>query len=167
MELLKKLLAILFVALLIQACGNNNASPKAIATGTIGAADIEIVYHQPSARGRTMIGGDKVPYEVVWRTGANDATTFETSGDLVVVGKVLPKGKYGLFTIPGESEWTIIFNSVHDMWGKNGYDEAKDVLRVVVSADKTPQHVETFSISVENDGIVLMWENSFIKVPLQ
>ena len=121
------LLIIAFVAFLIHACGNNNASPEAVAAGTIGAADIEIVYHQPSARGRTMIGGEKVPYGVVWRTGANNATTFETSGDLIVGGELLSKGKYGLFTIPGEKGWVIIFNSVHDMWGKNDYDEAKDV----------------------------------------
>lgn len=166
---MKKVTYLLFVlfAALVHACGNNNASPKAVTNGTVGATNIEIAYHQPSARGRTMIGGEKVPYGVVWRTGANNATTFQTSGDLLVGGRTLPQGKYGLFTIPGESEWTIIFNSVHDMWGKNAYEEANDVLRVVVPAEKTPQHVETFNISVENNTLILMWENSLIKVPIQ
>lgn len=151
----------------IQACAQQKKSPKAVAEGAIGSAEIEVNYHQPSARGRTMIGGEKVPYGVVWRTGANNATTFETSADIKVGGETLSKGKYGFFTIPGEKEWTVIFNSVHDMWGKNDYDEAKDMLRVKVPAGKSESYVETFTISVENDGLVLAWENSEVKVPIK
>ncbi|MEM1407257.1 MAG: DUF2911 domain-containing protein [Bacteroidota bacterium] len=151
----------------VQACVQNKKSPKAMAEGTISGAEIKISYHQPSARGRTMIGGEKVPYGVVWRTGANNATTFEASSDIKVGGETLPKGIYGLYTIPDKEEWTVIFNSVSDLWGKDGYDESKDVLRVKVSSSKPEAHVETFIISVVDDGMVLAWENSEVKVPIE
>jgi hypothetical protein len=78
-----------------------------------------------------------VPYGKVWRTGANEATIFETTGDLVINGQKLPAGKYGLFTVPGEKEWTIIFNSVWDQWGAFKYDASRDVLRIKANAVKS------------------------------
>ncbi|TRX54285.1 DUF2911 domain-containing protein [Fulvivirga sp. M361] len=164
-----KQLNILFsvALLLLISCAYGQESPPAEAKGTISGAEIKINYHQPSARGRTMIGGDKVPYGKVWRTGANNATTFEVSKDIKVEGKKLPKGKYSFFTIPGEKEWTIIFNSEPEQWGAYKYDESKDVLRVKVAAGKPADHVETFDISVEKDGVVLAWEKSLVKVGVQ
>lgn len=162
-------LTILFSAVLCLLFTNTYAqeSPPAEAKGTIGGAEITINYHQPSARGRTMIGGEKVPYGKVWRTGANNATTFEISKDIKVAGEKLAKGKYALFTIPGEKEWTIIFNSVPDQWGAYKHDESKDVLRVKVAADKPADHVETFNISVEKEAVVLAWEKSLVKIGIQ
>ena len=83
------------------------ASPKAEASGSLGASKVKIVYSQPSARGRKIMGG-LVPYGEVWRTGANEATTIEFDAPVKVEGKDLAAGKYSLFTIPGEAEWTII-----------------------------------------------------------
>src|SRR6187431_2271455 len=85
------------------------ASPKAEASGTLGAAKTKVTYCQPSARGRKVMGA-LVPYGEVWRTGANEATVIEFDKPVKVEGKDLAAGKYSLFTIPGESEWTIIFN---------------------------------------------------------
>ena len=140
----------------------NQPSPPATAKGTIGKMDVEVNYHAPSARGRTIMG-DLVPYGQVWRTGANNATTISFSSDVKVEGKSLPAGKYALFTIPGESEWTIIFNKVTEQWGSFNYDEDEDALRVSVKPSKTGEFVETFHIDVVGDGVTLAWENTMVK----
>src|SRR6187401_294010 len=85
------------------------ASPPAKAEGTIDGVKVTIDYHQPSAKGRKIMGG-LVPYGEVWRTGANNSTSIEFSSDVKIEGKALPKGKYGLYTLPGENEWVIIIN---------------------------------------------------------
>ena len=97
-------------------------SPPDKVSEKVGSATITIDYSQPSVKDREIWGG-LVPYGKVWRTGANEATTFENSADVKVEGESLKAGKYGLFTIPEANEWTIIFNSVPDQWGSGGYDE--------------------------------------------
>ena len=134
-------------------------SPPAKAEGVAGAAKIVIDYSRPSAKGRKMLGGIE-PFGKVWRTGANEATTFEVDKNLTIEGKELPKGKYALFTIPGENEWTIIFNKTAAQWGAYEYKEAEDALRVTVKPGKTDKFVETFNISVEGNKVVLRWENT-------
>jgi hypothetical protein len=134
-------------------------SPKETVKGKAGAADVEIVYSRPSSRGRTMIGGNE-PYGEVWRTGANEATTIQFDKAVKIEGKDLAAGKYALFTIPGEKEWTIIFNKDHKQWGAYNYKKEDDVLRVTVPARKPKSFVETFTISVDNNEITLAWENS-------
>lgn len=133
-------------------------SPKETVEATIDGVKTTIVYSRPSARGRKMIGG-KEPYGKVWRTGANKATTIEFSHDVLIEGKALPAGKYGLFTIPGADEWIIIFNKVHDQWGAFSYNESEDALRVKVKTSQPGTFVETFTIAPESDGITLKWEN--------
>jgi len=133
-------------------------SPPAEAHATIGDRAVSINYSSPAVKGRT-IWGDLVPYSKVWRTGANEATIFETSGDLVINGQKLPAGKYGLFTIPGEKEWTIIFNSVWDQWGAFKYDATKDVLRVNVNAAKSEMFNERMKFEINDHVITLLWEN--------
>ncbi|HEX8708695.1 MAG TPA: DUF2911 domain-containing protein [Pyrinomonadaceae bacterium] len=128
-------------------------SPKASVMQTIGVTDITITYSRPGVKGRTIWGeapaatgttgaatlddasrrpkdAPIVPYGHVWRSGANEATTFTVTDDVLVNGQKLPAGTYSLHTIPGKNEWTIIFNSVADQWGSFNYDEKKDVLRV-------------------------------------
>lgn len=134
-------------------------SPKETVKGKAGAANVEIVYSRPSSRGRTMIGGNE-PYGEVWRTGANEATTIQFDKAVKIEGKDLAAGKYALFTIPGEKEWTIIFNKDHKQWGAYNYKKEDDVLRVTVPARKPKSFVETFTISAENNEITLAWENS-------
>lgn len=134
-------------------------SPKETVKGKAGNANVEIVYSRPASRGRTMLGGNE-PYGQVWRTGANEATTIEFDKAVKIEGKDLPAGKYALFTIPGEKEWTIIFNKEHKQWGAYNYKQGEDALRVTVPAKKTKSPVETFTISLENNEVVLAWENS-------
>lgn len=135
------------------------ASPPATASAKIaGGATITINYSQPSVKGRT-IGKDLEPLPgKVWRTGANNATVFETDKNIKVEGQDLPAGKYGLFTIAGEDEWTIIFNKTWDQWGAFKYDESKDALRVKVKPVKAPAFAEKFTINVDKSGKVsLLW----------
>ena len=134
-------------------------SPKETVKGKAGDANVEIVYSRPSSRGRTMIGGNE-PYGEVWRTGANEATTIQFDKNVKIEGKELAAGKYALFTIPGEKEWTIIFNKDHKQWGAYNYKKDDDVLRVTVPVEKPKSFVETFTISLEKNDIVLAWENS-------
>ena len=135
-------------------------SPEATSEGTIGAAKVKIVYSQPSARGRKVMG-ELVPFGAVWRTGANARTSFEISKPVKIEGKDLAAGKYSIFTIPGESEWTIIFNK--DL--KSSYSDYKkedDVLRVNVKSTKISDFVETFNISVGKDEVQMKWENTAV-----
>ena len=158
---MKKTISTLFLAL-VTATGfaqdKAMPSPAATAEGTFGSAKVKIEYHQPSAKGRKIMGS-LVPYGDVWRTGANETTTIEFSGPAKIEGKDLAAGKYGLFTIPGENEWTIIINK-GIKWGAYTYKKEEDVLRVTVKPSKTDSFVETFVISVEKDQVVMKWENT-------
>ncbi len=155
-----KRIAFLMVASLLPTFAQEKASsPKATAEGKIGAAKVTIVYFQPAARGRKIMG-ELVPFGEVWRTGANDATTIEFDKPVKIEGKDLPAGKYSLFTIPGENEWTIIFNKEHKQWGAYSYKEKDDALRVKVKSGKTANFVELFTIAVDKDAVKLSWENT-------
>jgi hypothetical protein len=154
------------VSSLTVAAQDKPASPKAEAKGTVGSAKVTVVYHQPSMRGRKVMGG-LVPYGEVWRTGANDATTIEFDKPVKVEGKDLAAGKYALFTIPGENEWTIIFNSEVKQWGAYSYKKENDVLRVTVKPTKVSSPVETFVIAVAGDQLELKWENTSVPVKIK
>lgn len=146
---------ILFTNLVAQ---EKPASPPAKAEGTIDGVKVTVDYHQPSAKGRKIMGG-LVPYGEVWRTGANATTSIEFSGNVKLEGQALAKGKYGLFTIPGENEWTIIINKQAD-GSPYDYSDAKDAIRVKVKPAKTSGFVETFTITTEKNQVVLKWENT-------
>ena len=133
-------------------------SPQETVEAKVGGATTTIVYCRPSARGRTMIGGNE-PFGEVWRTGANAATTITFDKAVTIEGKDLAAGKYSLFTIPNKDEWTIIFNSVHTQWGAYDYDKSKDVLRVTAKVEKPKAFVETFTISTDKSKVTLAWEN--------
>jgi hypothetical protein len=135
-------------------------------TQTIGDTTVAIVYHRPNVKGRKIWDGLE-PYGKVWRMGANENTTFEVSNDVKINGQVLPKGKYGLHSIPNKDEWTIIFNKVNNEWGSYNYDQKQDALRVTAKPMKSDLQ-ETMSLSFENvkantADIVVAWEN--VKVP--
>lgn len=141
-------------------------SPPATVTEQIGEATITIDYSQPSMRGREIFGG-LVPFEKIWRTGANEATTFETDKEIGVNGEMLPAGKYALFTIPGEKEWVLIFNSVSEQWGAYNYDESKDVLRVKAKA-KQHEETEQMTISIEEEGLIhLDWAETRVTLNIK
>jgi len=142
-------------------------SPPATASGKVKGANITINYSSPAVKGRTIFP-DLHPYGEVWRAGANEATLFETDRDIKVEGKTLPAGKYSLYAIPGEKEWTIIFNKQTGQWGvKRGgvtsRDEAQDALTVQAKPKKTGL-TERMAYEVNDRGFVLRWEN--VEVPV-
>lgn len=137
-------------------------SPPDSVTGTIGSSTITINYSSPSVKGR-KVWGSLVPYDSVWRAGANEATTFETTKDIKVQGKNLPAGKYALFVIPTKSEWTIIFNKVSNQWGAYSYKKAEDQLRVTASPRKAAFH-ERLTYTINKNGFSLFWENTEVPV---
>ncbi len=138
-------------------------SPPVEVKGKISNADIMIAYSAPSVKER-KIWGDLVPYGKVWRTGANEATIFETSAEIKINGSVLPAGKYALFTIPGEKTWTIIFNSAFAQWGAYQYDASKDVLRIEATPEQGT-HQEQMLFAIEDGKIVLAWDK--LRLPLK
>lgn len=136
-------------------------SPKSTFTQQVGLSEVSITYSRPSVKGRA-IWGALVPYDKVWRTGANEQTIFKISDDAMVQGMKLAAGSYSLHTIPGKEEWTLIFNSAANPSGNYSYDAAKDALRVKVKprvAEMT--EMMTFSVPTvtRDEGIVtLQWE---------
>lgn len=142
-------------------CGQGDKSkrpspPAVVSETTTSGVTITIDYSQPSVKGRT-IGKELAPYGKVWRTGANEATVFEVSKDVNIEGQPLASGKYGLYSIPGEAEWVIIFNKTWNQWGTN-YKEADDALRVKVTPGKTSAFTEKMTFAIGKDGKVsLMW----------
>jgi len=132
-------------------------SPPAKVSETIASgATISIDYSQPSVKGRT-IGKEIAPYGEVWRTGANEATVFETSKDVKIEGKTLPAGKYGLYSIPGADKWTLIFNKTWKQWG-TAYSQDDDALRIDVKPSRAPATTEKMTFNIAKNGEVsLMW----------
>lgn len=151
--------AAMLVTSAASAQGKKPASPPAKVSEKIASgATITINYSQPSVKGRT-IGKDLEPLPgKVWRTGADKATVFETDKDVTIEGVKLPAGKYGLFTILNEKDWTIILNKTWDQWGAFKYKQEDDVLRASVPIGKAPAFTETFTINIGKDGKVsLLW----------
>ncbi len=149
----------------------NQASPPATATGKVNDATITINYSSPGVKGRP-IWGALVPYDKVWRAGANAATIFETDKDIKVEGKDLKAGKYSLYAIPGEKEWTMIFNSQTGQWGikmdgSTTEDPAKDALRVMVKPQKAKAMQERMEYVIDKNGFALVWENVSVPVSIK
>ena len=170
---MKKVFAILSIAGMLLATTSLSAqdkkedkskrpSPPAKVSEKISSgAAISIDYSQPSVKGRT-IGKDLEPKgEAVWRTGANEATIFETDKAVTINGKALPAGKYSLFTIAGKDEWTIIFNKTWNQWGAYDYKQADDILRVKAKAATAAALAEKMTFTIAKDGnVALLWGNT-------
>ncbi len=121
-------------------------SPTFELKGTVGLADVKVVYSRPSAKGRKVFGR-LVPFGEVWRTGANASTKISFSQDVKIEGNPVPAGEYALYSIPGENEWTIILSKNLTWWGSLGYDAAEDFLRFTVPTKHPSSHYETFTVS--------------------
>ena len=143
-------------------------SPLTTKEGKAGSKTIKVQYGAPAVKGRT-IWGDLVPYNVVWRTGANEATYIDITEAITVEGKPLAAGKYSLFTIPKESgAWTVIFNSDWNLeHGHFQHNEKNDVLRVEVQPKWEATSQENLSIAVEAPGLVIRWEKLTLPVAIQ
>ena len=159
--------ALILVLTLLFADGNYaqdrkiRVSPKAGVSQTVGVTDISISYSRPGVKGR-IIWGELVPYGKVWRAGADEATKITFSTDVLIEGKKLSAGSYGLFVIPNKNEWTIIFNKVADQWGAFEYNESQDALRLKVKTQSIDfQEWLTYSFYKTSDStalISLVWE---------
>ncbi|GAA4498797.1 DUF2911 domain-containing protein [Hymenobacter ginsengisoli] len=135
-------------------------SPPAVAKADVHGTEVTIDYSKPSLKGRAAFGEKSplAPVGEVWRTGANEATTFTVSKPVKINGQALAAGTYGLFTIPGATEWTIIFNKTAKQWGAYDYKAADDVLRVKVKPTTLASPVEQFTITADKSGkVALMW----------
>ena len=139
-------------------------SPPQLATGKIRHATVTISYSSPSVKGR-VIWGALVPFDKVWRAGANEATTFETDKDIKVEGKVLPAGKYSFFLLPRQNAaWTAIFNKEPKQWGAFKYEESKDQLRVDIKPTALRDTVQALDYRITHKGFSLNWEK--VSVPI-
>ncbi len=151
-------------------------SPLDSLTFTAGGKRVKVCYGRPSARGRTMIGGQGVPYGKLWRTGANEPTVIFTPVSLEIAGVTVEPGKYSLYTVPGEKEWEVIVNRSTSQWGhENSYTDevrAQEVGRGKATAEKLTAPVETFTITAEPASgdiqrLVLTWEKTKVAIPVK
>ncbi len=147
-------------------------SPLAEAKGKLkDGANITITYSSPSVKGR-KIWGDLVPFDKVWRAGANDATLIETDKDLTLEGKKLPAGKYSIYAVPTENDWVIIFSSQTGQPGLNHdetttLDMSKKVMNVLGKTKKSKTMNERLVYTINEKGFVLSWENLDVTVPMK
>lgn len=148
---------LLFAGFALTAFAQEKASPAMTAEGSVGDAKVTVNYSSPAVKGR-MIWGDLVPLGQVWRAGANEATTFTTTKDLLVEGKKLPAGTYSFFIIPDEGQSTFIFNKVAKQWGAFNYDAAEDQLRVNVASGQSSTMEERLKYEVKDGKLVVSWE---------
>ena len=131
---------------------------------------VTIQYSRPSMRSRKIFGG-LVPYDQVWRTGANSATSLKTDADLIIGGASVPAGSYTLYTLPGMKGWKLIINKQTGQWGTE-YSEGQDLARVDMKVSQKPSGTETFTISLDqtsaNSAVLkLDWENTIASVEVQ
>ncbi len=169
--------AIIGAGLLISADANAQSgqlqfpmpSPSSTLKQRVGLTDIEISYSRPSAKGRPVMGG-LLPYGEVWRTGANGRTTISFSTPVKLNDKEIPAGKYSVFTIPGEKNWTVMLNK-NTSGNALAYDASNEVARIESPAITIGQNIETFSIMIndirdDSARIDLLWEHTAVPIRL-
>jgi DUF2911 family protein len=130
---------------------------------------VKVVYGRPQKKGRAIFGA-LVPYNKIWRTGANEATEVTFYKDATFGGKKVPAGTYVLHTIPGEKEWTVILNKNLNVWGAYQYKQEADLVRFKVKPSKADEALEAFSIAFdngENKAMVLGWDKTRVVIPLK
>jgi hypothetical protein len=150
--------------------GKTRPSPPASASCDLGGGKtIKTDYSSPRMKGR-KIYGDLVPFGEVWRTGANDATTFVPGADVVVGGKAIPAGSYTLFTVPTADKWTLIINKKTGEWGIPYTYESDELARIDMKVSKLPSPVEDFTIAYDKSGsgctLRLDWETTRASVEI-
>lgn len=168
-------LALFIYSVLVENIFAKRLSPKDTVKFELNDLKLEVFYNRPYKKNRDIFGA-LVPYNQVWRTGANEATTFETNETLKVNGMPLTAGKYTLWTVPKDSAWEVIFNSKQYSWGVNAemkpmWDPNYDVLNVSVPVQKTDTTIEQFTIAFDNSTdnlfLTMAWDNTKIAVPLK
>ncbi|MEO6961427.1 MAG: DUF2911 domain-containing protein [Puia sp.] len=136
-----------------------------------GLSTIELSYSRPGVKSRKIFG-DLVPYGIVWRTGANQATTLSFGDSVVIGGTPVPPGKYGLLTIPGPDEWTIIITRQTDVTNPSAYKADQDIVRVKARTQEFPYPIETFTILFSNImpascDLAIVWDKTLVALPIK
>lgn len=146
------------------------ASPKASVSQTVGLTDVTVRWSRPAVNGRKVWGG-LVPYGEVWRTGADENTTLTFSTPVTVGGKALPAGSYGLHTIPGEKEWTVVLSTQAKAWGSYSYDPKEDAVRFTAVPKEGPHEERLlFTLADPTDrsvAVTLAWEKLRLSFPVE
>lgn len=145
-------------------------SPAQTIKQDFGLSNIELSYSRPGMRDRKIFG-DLVPYGKVWRTGANNATTLTFGDEVIIGGKTVPAGKYGLLTIPGADEWTMIISKQTDVSSPAAYKESEDVVRVKAKPAKVGMKAETFTmqfanVQAESVDLHIRWDDLLVSLPI-
>lgn len=170
----KLLLAAICMGALVMTEAQQLRTPQPSTTQTVkqdfGLGNIELSYSRPNMKGRKVFG-DLVPFDKVWRTGANSATTLTFSDEVMIGGTKIPAGKYGLLSIPSAKEWTIIITKQTDVTSPAAYKQDMDVVRVKVKPMDLPWSFETFGMSFENikdNSLELMiaWDKTLVALPI-
>lgn len=146
-------------------------SPQSTVSQVIGLTDVEVVYSRPGVRDREIFG-ELVPYNKVWRTGANEPTRITFPDKVTLEGNDLEAGTYALYTIPGKDEWTVILSNNTELWGSYGYQEKDDALRFTVKPVSLPDKVESFTIQFEdlttNSALIsLAWDHTKVAFSIE
>lgn len=179
----KKLLVFMgiMVALVIMAIIGFRAYTKSFSPNEVVAinednVEIRVEYSRPYKKERKIFGG-LVPYDKVWRTGANEATTFHTNVPLKIKGETLPAGTYSLWAKPGKEQWEIIWNNKYGQWGINPFNEGRanldrddDELAIATTVIESSKEFEQFTIELnkinKEINMVMMWDNTMVMVPM-
>lgn len=159
-----------FTATKAQQLTTPQASPTQTLKQNFGLSSVELSYSRPGMKGRKIFG-DLVPYGKVWRTGANGATTLTFGDEVTIGGTKIPAGKYGLLSIPGEKEWTVIISKQTDVTSPDAYKQEQDVVRLNVAPMMLPFPIETFTISFDDVkssscNLSLMWDKVYLAFPI-
>jgi hypothetical protein len=155
---------------------NKRVSPLDSLSFTVEKSSVKLCYSRPSLKGRTMIGGEAVPYGKIWRTGSNEPTMIHTTGPLDIAGVKVPAGTYSLYTVPNEKEWEIIVNRSITQWGhESSYTpevQAQEVGRGKVKAETLKASVEKLTFTAEPNAaktkqLVLEWQTTRVAIPIK
>lgn len=170
----KLLLVALCMSMLVMTEAQQLKTPQPSSTQTLkqefGLGSIELSYSRPNMKGRKIFG-DLVPFDKVWRTGANNATTLTFTDEVTIGGTKVPAGKYGLLTIPSANEWTVIISKQTDVTSPSAYKQEMDVVRVKTKPMTLPFSFETFGISFENIkdnscDLMMAWDKTLVSLPI-
>lgn len=171
-----KKIALLSAALLFVIIANAQVKTPAPSPGQtikqdFALSSIELSYSRPAVKGRKIFG-DLVPFDDVWRTGANGATTLTFGEEVIIGGKKIPAGKYGLLSIPGKASWTLIITKQTNVTSPSAYKQEEDVVRVNAKPVASPVKYETFTmqfanIKPESCDLQIMWDNTIVTLPVQ
>jgi hypothetical protein len=151
-------------------------SPLDSLSFSVGSSRVKLCYGRPSARGRTMIGGEAVPFAKLWRTGANEPTMIHSTGPLVIAGIAVPAGSYSIYTVPDPKKWDVIVNRSITQWGRENFYtaevKAQEVGHGTAASSTLPDPVETLTFRTEAGSkgtvnLLLEWEKTRVTIPIE